>query len=768
MRTSRGQRAAALLALLSSFACAVEPPREAHQPTGNGQGLLTFNETVEPKSLSPSLQVVRWATWGVDGAYVNPDEDGNFVLYQAGTGEPQEFVTADKLVESANDYWVSHDNSTVLTAINATNQYRYSFRADYFVIDVRSGSRKPLVDDQAGDIQYAVFAPRGRHIAFVRGNNIYLRNGDGEVTKLTSDGDPDLYHGVPDWVYEEEILSSRSALWFSPDGASIAFLSFNETGVGTSTVPRYTDRKHRALPYPAETRLRYPKAGTRNPTVGLSIIDVSSKKLSNVPLSRFPDGSGIVGEVAWVTDGHAALVYRIFNRVQDRSRHVLVNMETGHPRAFVVRERDSPDGWLDNSMAMRYVGKLEGRPDDGKKYYADLSDESGWTHIYLYPTRSNSSIQLTDGDWEVEAILHVDACRGLVYYTAAKRHGTERHVYSVSPNVPYQEVRATDGGKALQTLTANADVHEALNEYKLPNITYFELQRDSDADRPNMTDLEKEMGGYKLNVMQILPPAFNPAKKYPVLFCPYGGPNSQAVLKSFQPYDWKTYIASDPELQFVIYVVDNRGTGFQGRRFRSVVARQLGKLEADDQIWAAKELIKTKGFIDDGHVGIFGWSYGAFVAAKAIEKDDGVFTFGLAAAPMIDPRLYDFMYIERYMKTPGTNAAGYEEAAVRRAAGFQNLAGAFSVAHGMADDNVHFQNTAALVDVLIGDGLSSDRLRMMAFPDSDHTIAHHGAWVYLHKFFTARLWDELQRTSDARKTHQWSKKESPEARPEVR
>lgn len=178
---------------------------------------------------------------------------------------------------------------------------------------MESGELTPLVEDQVGDIQYAEFAPSGGSIAFVRGNNLYIYN-NSEVTQVTEDGGPDMFHAVPDWVYEEEIFGDRYTLWFSPDAQFMAFLSFNETGVGTFRVPYYMDNSEVAPPYPRELELRYPKVGSTNPTVEFNVLDMSTMEYSTIPIDAFEPNNTVIGEVSWVTDDHSAVIYRAYNR----------------------------------------------------------------------------------------------------------------------------------------------------------------------------------------------------------------------------------------------------------------------------------------------------------------------------------------------------------------------------------------------------------------------------------------------------------------------
>ncbi|USW56441.1 Putative peptidase S9, prolyl oligopeptidase, catalytic domain, dipeptidylpeptidase IV [Septoria linicola] len=769
-------------ALLFPLTAAIDPPRQPRQPLGNGDRRLTYNETTPTALNRATSQSVSWIAGEQDGQFVTVT-NGSLTLENIVTGDSSVFVAADNVPEDYHEYWISPDQERVLWAVNYTKQYRYSYYADYLIQDVATGETTPLVADQVGDILYAEFAPTGGAIAFVRGNDLYIHNGS-EISRITENGGPDVFNANPDWVYEEEIFGTRKTFWFSPDSEFIAFLSFNETGVGTFRIPYYMDNQEIAPPYPRELELRYPKVGTTNPTVQFNVLDLASKEYSEVPITAFSANDTVIGEVAWVTDEHSAVIYRAFNRVQDQDKHVLVDPVT--KTAEVVRERDGTDGWLDNTLTISYIGAVQSNNSaptysnsSADSYYVDMSDESGWMHLYLHSTAGGEPVALTSGEWEVVAILKVDTTRNLIYYTSTEHHSTERHVYSVNyatrekkaivddsvdaywsasfseagdyyilsyqgPDVPYQEVYATNSSEPLSTLVSNEVLVRNISALHLPNITYFELEHPE---------------GFSLNVMQRLPPNFDPSKKYPVLFTPYGGPGAQEVSKRFQTLAWRAYIASDPELEYITYTIDNRGTGYKGRAFRSTVTRHLGRLEPQDQIWAAEQLTAQNSFIDAERVGMWGWSFGGYLTAKVLEADSDVFSFGLITAPVSDWRFYDSMYTERYMKTYEQNPEGYNETAVRKADGFKNARGGFGVMHGTGDDNVHYQNTAALVDLLVGEGVSPQKMEMVAFTDSDHSIVYNGASAWIYKYLTKRLWQEKERkTGLVEQTHQWLKK----------
>ncbi|KAF8246603.1 extracellular dipeptidyl-peptidase Dpp4 [Wilcoxina mikolae CBS 423.85] len=738
----------------------------------SGSKLLTYAEAFGG-GFTPNRTSPFWTDADSDGTYIISDDTDSLIFRNIVTGSEETFVDSSKLGFTYYDFSIQPSRENVLFSANYTKQYRHSYFANYFIYNRESENVQALVADQHGDIQYAEWSPKGDTIAFVRGNDLYIWR-SGTATRITNDGGPDVFNGIPDWVYEEEIFGDRYALWFSPDGECLAFLRFNETGVPTYTVPYYMDGKTTAPPYPRELEIRYPKVSETNPTVTFNLLNVGSigsrVDVKEIKFNSFPPEDLIIGEVAWVAKKHEKVIFRTLNRVQDKDKHVLVDVATGNTK--VVRERDGTDGWLDNNLAIQYVGTVGA---GSSSYYLDLSDHTGWSHLYLFPVEGGSPKALTSGDWEVTQIVKLDTARGLVYYLSTERHSTERHLYSVSlttgrkkalvntktdgywgasfsaaggyyilsyngPNIPYQKLYSINSTTPLDTLHSNDVLKAKLAAYKLPIVRYHTLTHPS---------------GYTLNAREILPANFDPRKRYPVLFDPYGGPGSQEVDKYYTPVGWRTYIGSDPELQYIVVTVDNRGTGRKGRTFRSLVAKQLGKLEAEDQVWAGS-LWAKKPYVDEDHIAMWGWSYGGYLTSKVIEADSGVFSLGLITAPVSDWRFYDSMYTERYMKTLEMNKAGYAESAVLKPNGFKNVAGGVLVQHGTGDDNVHFQNSAVMIDILTNAGVPPQKLDVQWFTDSDHSNNFHGATKFLYKQLTGKLFEEKNRKGG--KKHQWSRR----------
>ncbi|PWW77999.1 hypothetical protein C7212DRAFT_276810 [Tuber magnatum] len=741
--------------------------------TPSGAKKLTTLADALSTNFSDSKSSVQWIAAGnsSDGTYVVQDlSTASLMLWDIVTNSSRVFVDATELGIDYHDYSIQPSGKHVLFSADYTKQYRHSYFADYYVWSVESKTLVPLVEGQSGDVQYAVWSPHGNVIAYVRGYDLFIWK-DGVSSRITDDGGENVINGLPFFSLGggSEILVKMYALWFSPDGEYLAFLRFDETEVSIYTVPSYMDGQRVAPPYTKEHRIKYPKAGEKNPTVTFHLLEVNIPSAPRkIDFQAYAPDNLIITEVAWVADKHERLILRTRNRVQDTEKLVLVDVESRSAR--VVRERDGTDGWLENNLAITYV------PGLSTPSYVDISDHSGWPHIYLYPASGGEPIALTSGNWEVTAIHSIDSKRGLVHYQSTERDSTERHIFTVSldgktkeplvditkegyygasfsprgeyyilsytgPNLPWQELRSISSDTPIRVINDNASLKEKLSAYSLPEISWSTL---------------KHPDGYELNLLEYLPPNFRKGKKYPVLFDIYGGPGSQSTEKTFhQTVDFRAYLGSDPELEYIVVSVDNRGTGYKGRRFRTMVAGQLGKLEAEDQVWAAREYAK-RDYVDSEKIVIWGWSYGGYLTGKVLELDSGAFSLGLMTAPGTDWRFYNSMYTERYMKLLTTNRAGYNASAITKTSGFKNVAGGFLIQHGTGDDNVHFQHAAALVDALVYEGVSPEKMRVQWFTDSRHDMSSPGATDFLYKQLAKALYEEKSRRPEG--SHQWSRR----------
>lgn len=588
------------------------------------------------------------------------------------------------------DLWVGANAQTALVLSDKKPEWRRSFRALYWLIDLgfnrsnesHSSAPEPLEPldphQPTAEAQLAILSPKGDAVAFVRRGNLYLRRvGEASVEAITADTDPAVRNGIPGWGYEEEILESNAATWWSPDGRYIAFLRTNESKVQTYTMSLYARTRGDRL-YPEPLPVRYPKTGTPNPVVHLQMYDAQQRRILTLDLPRqLADEERIIFSVVWLNPRQ--LLVKQTNRESSILLVFVVDLKhletTDSPTqtAELVRTEPGAGGcWVEPiRQVVQFVPAAANPlgPDDG---YIDMVVYEGYNHLaYFTPLRAPTPKKmLTSGSWEVvDAPTAVDADNSAVYFLAAgktSRHPDERHLY-----------RATLDGRGVQALTDDAQPASyaasfapggqyAVLNYEGPNIPYTSIvaltastlvaQNLAINIEPNTVLAAKtqktspsssllparrfhhmDLGtGVLIPIVELLPPNFDPKKRYPVLFSPYGGPGSQTVRQRFA-VDMAMLLASRG---YVVVTVDGRGTGFNGRDARCVVQDRLGHFEAMDQIAAAK-LWKARRYVDPDRLAIWGWSFGGFLTLKTLEMDAGrTFRFGMAVAPVTDWRLY--------------------------------------------------------------------------------------------------------------------------------
>ncbi|KAJ6444854.1 dipeptidyl aminopeptidase [Purpureocillium lavendulum] len=646
----------------------------------------------------------------------------------------------------------SPDLTKVLIGVDRQKVWRHSFTASYYILDVQSGNVEQLhPEKEDAKVHLATWSPQSDAVSFTLDNNLFIRhlNEKQDVVQITKDGGAEYFYGIPDWVYEEEVLGDREATWWSKNGKYISFLRTNETGVKEFPVEYFVSRPSGKRPpkgeeaYPEVMQIKYPKPGSHNPVVDLQFYDVAKAEVFSAAVDHdFPDDNRIVNNVLWAGD---SVIVKETNRVGDHLKVIHVDVRTRTAKTINdINIAEIDGGWFEISHKMTYIpaDAANGREHDG---YVDTIIHDNFEHLaYFTPVDNPKPILLTKGDWEVvDAPSAVDLKNNLVYFVATKESSIQRHVYSVKldgsgltpltdtsaegyysasfssgagyallsykgPKIPYQKVISTPSStvKYERVVEDNRDLAERAKKHELPVLKYGTI---------------KVEDGVELNYVERRPPHFDPKKKYPVLFQQYSGPNSQSVDKKFS-VDFQSYVASN--LGYLVVSVDPRGTGFLGRKHRVVVRSRLGLHEAHDHIAAARHFASL-GYVDEARLAIWGWSYGGFTTLKTLEQDAGrTFSYGMAVAPVTDWLFYDSVYTERYMRLPADNADGYRASKVSNATALgQNKR--FLIMHGASDDNVHFQNSLTLLDAL--DLAGVENYDVHVFPDSDHGISYHNA-----------------------------------------
>lgn len=611
------------------------------------------------------------------------------------------------------EYAFNKTEDKILFSTNVERIYRHSFKADYFVYDVKT--RKIQALSKNGAQQLAEFSPDGVNISFFRNNNLFIKNiVSGDEVQITFDGKfNEIINGAPDWVYEEEFGLLKAYEW-SPDGKTIAFLKFNETDVKTYSLTFYNDL------YPSIYQYKYPKAGEANSIVSVHFYNLSTKKTITADIGKETDQ--YIPRIKWTADPTALAIVRM-NRLQNKVDVLLGNSASG-TSSLLFSETNK---WFISEVNDTYVNFLE-----DKKHFVVASERDGYNHLYLYDMSGKLKKQLTSGNYDVLNFIGYTAHNNTMYYASTEPSPLQKAVYSVkldgsakqlltpskgtnkaefnstfsyfinsysNANTPPVYTLCNNKGKIIRTLEKNESLLNKVKEYNFVKKEFFEF---------------KNPDGITLMGFMVKPVNFDSAKKYPLFMFVYGGPESQEVTDEWDSsLPWYQILSKNG---YVVVCVDNRGTDNRGEAFKKSTYMQLGKLETQDQISAAKYL-STLPFIDSSRIGMFGWSYGGYMTSLCMTKGNGLFKVGVAVAPVTNWRFYDNIYTERFMRTPQENPKGYDDNAPLNFA--SGLKGKFLLIHGSGDDNVHLQNTMEFSERLIQ---ANKQFDLMIYPDKNHSI----------------------------------------------
>ncbi|KAG5683000.1 hypothetical protein PVAND_012312 [Polypedilum vanderplanki] len=702
---------------------------------------------------------------------------------------------------------LSADKKYLLLAQNVQKLFRHSYLAQYTVYDIQASesiSLTPKSEEEWPFLLHAQFTPRGHSLVMVYNYDIYYKTGpkSAQSYRITKNGLPGIiYNGVPDWLYEEEILNSNTAIWMSNDGHLMLYGVFNDTNVMEQKFPWYgsTADNGNVNLYPEIRSLRYPKPGTLyNPTILLRVADLADPKSVRIrdltPPPILHHREHYFASAAWVSQTEVSIVW--MNRAQNLS---------------VVTLCKSP---------MWYCQETHKTSGDGRGWVDELSiphfSTNTTTYIAISPVREGSSghyrhlvhvqiskkriIPLTHGRSDVSKIVHWDQTNNYVYYLAKPENFPGyQHLYradAVPPAVgvalktplcltcsPLQVdyLRMTqaaaksrvsweseeDLGDQISSasIAGSGNVNDAdpkacqyfnaifapnNNEYALieclgPDVPTswiykFDAKNENDPIMPiyllqNNTDLKERVariampvtrtfpigisGGFHAQARMLLPPGLREDEitKYPMVVHVYSGPGTQLVTEKFQ-IDWNTYLAGAKD--YIVTQIDGRGSSGQGYQLLHEVYRRLGTVEVSDQLEVTEYLRDTLHFVDKKRMGIWGWSFGGYVAALSLSTSE-LFQCGISVAPVTNWKLYDSTYTERYMGMPNLtdNYQGYEEGDLSKHVD-QLKDKQFLLIHGTADDNVHFMQSMVLAKALTNRGAL---FKQQIYPDEGHSLS---------------------------------------------
>lgn len=636
------------------------------------------------------------------------------------------------LTDGIDSYTFSLDEKQLLIANNSNQIYRHSFTADYFLYNIATKELSKILNQA----QEPTFSPDGKKIAFAKENNLFVYEiSSKNIIQITKDGQKNtIINGITDWVYEEEFAFVRAFDW-SADSKNIGFIRFDE-----SQVPEFSMDLYQKSLYPTSETFKYPKAGEKNAEVSLHIYNVETKSKQDINLDNYNDF--YIARLQWTKDANV-LSAQVLNRHQDNLDLLFIdaNSETSK---IVLNEKDKA-----------YVDVTDNLTFLKDNSFIWTSEKDGFNHIYLYDKNGKLKNQITKGKWEVTAYYGFDEKNKTIYYQSVENGSILRDVYKISldgkskmklsqqigtntatfsPNFDYFintyssatspnlfSLNSSKDGKSIQTIVDNTALSDKIKNYDLPTKEFFELTTEK---------------GIKLNAWMFKPKDFDTNKKYPVFMYQYSGPGSQQVANDWLDTNdyWFMMLTQQG---YIVACVDGRGTGFKGADFKKCTQKELGKLELEDQIDAAR-VIGNYSYVDKSRIGIFGWSYGGFMSSNCILKGADVFKMAIAVAPVTNWRFYDSIYTERYMQTPQENPTGYDDNSPINFA--KKLKGNYLLIHGTADDNVHVQNSMQMIEALVQ---ANKQFDWAIYPDKNHGIYGGYTRIQLYNKMTNFIKEKL-------------------------
>ncbi|KAK6466803.1 inactive dipeptidyl peptidase 10 isoform X1 [Huso huso] len=673
-------------------------------------------------------------TWVSESEVTLRTREGHVIKRNVKTNESTTLVeNSTFLTLKASRFQVSPDLRFVLLAYNVQPMHSQSFSASYAIysVDTREISELNLPEVKRSVLQFASWGPHGNQLVYVFENNIYYQpDASSSAQRLVSTGKEGvLLNGVSDWLYEEEVLQSYAAHWWSGDGARLAYLTINNSATPNMEIPHFLGGA-----YPSSSRYPYPKAGQPIPTVRLFVVNLYglAHTLELIPPDSFRTREYYLSMVKWISS--TSLAVRWLTRPQSQSTLTICEATTG---ACLEKHKMTSDAWITKQQEEPLFSQ------DGSTFFLTLPVKQGargeFQHIALLSTQAAApttpSRFLTSGNWDVTSLCALDERRGKIYFLSTENSPRSRHLYSVDvagvfrracvtcdliadctffraqfspnmtsfmlqcggPGVPKVSVHQTDDPSNYFILEDNEALEEALRRKRLPETEFQTIPADS----------------YDLQLKLSLPVGYKD-RVHPLLLVVDGTPGSQSVTEQFS-LDWASVLSSS--LGVVLARLDGRGSGDQGQKLQQAVRQKLGSAEVKDHLRAVEWLIQQP-YIDHTRIALYGKAYGGYLTLKMLAATDGQFKCAAAFAPITDFSLYDAAFSERYLGLPSKEDGLYAAASLLEEA-HRLRDERFLLIHGTADASVHFQHTAELLHSLV---TVDSNYTLQIHPDEGHAL----------------------------------------------
>jgi dipeptidyl-peptidase-4 len=714
-----------------SMALAQETAPAARAPAANPAILTPERVFSDPGLSGPVAKGVSLSPDGELVAFLRSREDDAEVqdLWAVPTagGEPFKLIDARALVPDAGELSEAEKARRERMRISARGVVEYSWdeqgryilaplEGDIFLASRQGGEVRRLTETPGDEIDAKV-SPKGAYVSYVRDQNLYVTDlATGEETAITDDGRDLITWATAEFIAQEE-MDRDTGYWWSPDERYIALQRTDESGV--DIVPRVDISGGGST----VVQQRYPRAGRPNAVVELYVRDLQTGDRVKVDLG---DNTDIyLGRVKWSVDGKTLYVQRE-SRDQKRLDLLAVDPATGASRVLMSQTSDT---WVDLTNDFRPLA-------DGRFIWS--SEETGWRHLYLYDRDGRKLRAITRGPWPVKGLSGINERTGEVFFMASMRDGKElpieQQLFRASLNRTVEPTAITPAGgwwsaSVNRTGTAyvgnysdpNTPPQSALYRIDGTRVRWIEENRLDETHPfwPYVSRLRTpEFGTLQSHGETLVwriqtPPDFDPSKTYPVVMQVYGGPSTGAgVMRSWQSATNQLLL----EAGYIVFRMDNRGEGDRSQAFESAQYHHMGVVETEDQVLAANYL-RSLPYVDADHMAMMGWSYGGFMSLNALTEPKMGLAAAAAGGPPTNWGLYDTHYTERFMGTPQNNAEGYAGTDVVER--IPNLTGRLLLMHGMADDNVVFENSTRLIDALQAQSVPFE---MMVYPGQRHGV----------------------------------------------
>ncbi|XP_022322277.2 dipeptidyl peptidase 4-like isoform X35 [Crassostrea virginica] len=698
--------------------------------------------------------------WRKDDSFIYRGEEGSVLLYNCTSNMTSELLGNSSFNElDMGDYDISEDLKYAMLSYDLKGIYRHSKKGKYKIIELNTRVPRefdPLEKKQ--DYQYVSWSPTGHGVIFIQENTIYyMTDPMDHQTIQVIEKDPgtgEIFNGIPDWVYEEEIISKDNALWWSPEGNKLLYGVFNDSRVRPYYYPYYGEE---SSAYGTNMKIYYPKPGYPNPTFTLKIRKFESNETVTLkPPTEFQNIEHYFTTVTWIDNEYALISW--LNRAQNKTILTICSAMSG--KCKKNQEEESRGGWIDlytpptvspnADWYFMVFPRQEAQHGSFKQIL--MVEASVSTMNQLDPPPAKKKFR-TVGTSDVMQIVGLDMESNTLYYIGVPNgDARKRHLYSVSTKITDNDMRVTcvtcEYSPDCQYFSASFS-HSG-KYYMLgclgPAVPYFVLRSTKSSAEimfENNDHLKKKLANKALPKAEylnipinnkesmyakmLLPPILDATQHYtyPLLLSVYGGPDTQKVTYKFQ-LGWEEFLVSSKN--YIVAYADGRGGTGRGQNWLHANYKNLGTHEVEDAITAGR-YFNDISYVESSKKAIWGWSYGGYTTASVIGRGDGLFECGISVAPVTDWHYYDSVYTERYMGMPHDNERGYQNSNVlKHAAKFKNVK--YMLVHGTGDDNVHFQNSAQFIKGLVEEDVF---FRLQVYTDQQHGLSGGNTKKHLYE-----------------------------------